>query len=230
MKNTTYSLDCEIRVTKYGALVLIEYLGSAWPKDQTKEIVLTYSDYQKVIGSTRKLEQNPRLLVIDNIPTDRTVNRHSVQYMRNYLNGNWNWVDGMYLSPKRYLTRGDFSNFYMGYAGNNGYIRHLDGKVVSRKIDCEFWASSYDTVKLAIGLEACPQFSDIVFNDDVCWANVEIVGRHYLHAKYEPAEGELDKLAKRKGREYPFTDIGGSHGHIHDVFSFIAECKRPKDY
>ena len=232
---TELTLDCRIRVTEYGdctalaevpGIVLIEYVGSGWPEKHLDYIMLRYLDYKKIAPGRRRSVNN---LLPENIPVDIRVTRYSVKYLRHYWNGNW-CPEGDFewdLDPRRYLKRGDFTYFYVEYAGNDGYLRNLDGTIVPRKINCEFWASSYHTAELAKVLQEHASFSDVEFDPNVCGPNLSIVGPHYLRAKYDPPLGQLDKWAKRD-RQYPLADIGGCHGAIHDMPE-IKALKRPSE-
>lgn len=237
---TELTLDCKIRVTEYGdctaaaevpGIVLIEYVGNGWPKKHLDYIMLRYLDYKKIAPNPARKRGRPMTnLLPENIPVDIRVTRYAVQYLRHYWNGNW-CPEGEFewdLNPRRYLQRGDFAHFYVGYADNDGYLRNLDGTIVPRKINCEFWAKNYYTAELAKVLREHPRFSDVEFDQNVCWASRSIVGPHKLRAKYDPLPGQLDEWAKRD-RKYPLTDIGGSYGEIHDMPE-IKLLKRPDDY
>lgn len=223
------ALDCRIRVESYlpaqghrpaPKLWLIEYVGSDWPKDHIESILLRDEDYQR-IAKPRKgkwLPRNVRVLLPENIPVEVRIFRYAERYLRHYFEGRWDpgydfsWT----LDPKRYISRGDFHNLYMGMPGDDGYLRHLDGTILSRKVDCEFWELSYHTTDLAASLKKHRKWSDIRFEDNTCTPNWSIVGRHYLRAKYVPDLDELQELATRPNQRYPLTDIGGSYGVIHD--------------
>lgn len=215
--STELTLDCRINITEYDSLVLIEYIGTGWPKDHIDYIIVRSDDYKKLIRP-RKKNPKPEQLLPEKIPIEQRVYRYAERYLRHYFEGSWDpgydfdWT----LSPQRYLQRGDYKNFYLGMAGNDGYLRHLDGTILSRKVNCEFWELSYHTTDLAATLKAHEKWSNVEIEDNTCVPNWSIVGRHRLRAKYIPSEGELEKLANRPNQKYPLTDVGGPHGVIHD--------------
>lgn len=245
--STELTLDCKIKITQYGdctatallpinsvpGIVLIEYMGNGWPDNHLDYVMLRYLDYMKIARPQRRLKRNPGILLPENIPANLRVLRYSARYMRHYWNGDWgvssrdefDWT----LDPRRYLQRGEFAYFYVGYAGDDGYLRNLDGTIVSRKINCEFWESSYYTAELARMLRKHPQFSNVRFDQNVCYPNRSIVGSHYLYAKYEPLPGQLDDIATRPNVAYPLCDVGGSYGIIHSMPE-VKKFKKPDHY
>lgn len=155
---------------------------------------------------------------------DRCFHFWSDEYLANYHEGNWSDYPENEFKDKsmkeKWLAK-DFTNLYMGHAGDDGFIYKADGDPLVRNIKCEFWESYYPDLRgLEKELRGRTEWSNFDcqtvphYSRDSC-------GSFNLHASYLPTQKELNKWFARKVK-YPTADLGHSYGVIHD-FKYIKK-------
>jgi len=164
---------------------------------------------------------------------DNKLYLYKPEYIENhYLEGDWNGGDTdlayKYDDPFEALQKGDRQYLFMGHPSNDGWIYHLDGSPVIRKIQCEFWEDYYgkNLSKLQKELEKRKKWSDIELHRNEYWRSV---GEHTLYAKYLPTKAEMKRWRQEDSYSHWSCNVGDSYGLIHDQ-SYIKKFYCNNEY
>lgn len=158
---------------------------------------------------------------------DKCLHFWSDKYLAHYREGDWEHFDddNEVEDPVKKWLEKDFRNLYRGNPSNDGFLYHLDGKPLVRKIKCEFWASYYKNLDaLKTDLEKHEKWSNLEW-ETPHWSNRSICGPCTLNASYLPTQAELNKWFARKDVSYGAEGLGNSFGVLHN-FKYIAKYKR----
>lgn len=216
----TITQERSIEIHEFNDVVYIKFNG--FPKKDFE--CLRKKEFKKIPKKTliERLESG-------DFDYEKRLHWYTDEYLEHYREGDWDWYPAndspISLDPLPFLQNGEFENLYMGYAGLDGYIYHLDGRPVLRKIECEFWATYYvdNLPQLAEYLKAHKKWSGVEFVDQTCSLNVDITGLQYLVGYYMPTQADITKWIKRSKRKYGWqAEVGGSYGLIHDM-KYIAK-------